>query len=88
MESNHTVTFITQKLLMSLLFRQPTKKVPGPLGRGADRPLVQAVQVSGLISLAGAGEGGNSGMKLGQMVWVKAFSLGKYHKNVLHFKTF
>ena len=69
---------------MSLLFRQPTKKVPGPLGRGADRPLVQAVQVSGLISLAGAGE--NSGMKLGQMVRVKAFSLGKYHKNVLHLK--
>ena len=58
MESNHTVTFITQKLLMSLLFRQPTKKVPGPLGRGADRPLVQAVQVSGLISLAGAGSWG------------------------------
>ena len=131
MESNHTVTFITQKMLKywhSLTgycliaitprldsssfcdlcveisedvtrlkynlciitkihsFRQPTKKVPGPLGRGADRPLVQAVQVSGLISLAGAGE--NSGMKLGQMVRVKAFSLGKYHKNVLHFKTF
>ena len=58
MESNHTVTFIIQKMLMSLLFRQPTKKVPGPLGRGADRPLVQAVQVSGLISLAEAGEGG------------------------------
>ena len=53
--------------------------MPGPLGRGADRPLVQAVQVSGLISLAEAGEGGNSGMKLGQMVLCKLVKINTKH---------